>query len=200
MEEKLELNSKIKLRCRRCKKIKPLKEYNRHFFHKNGYDVYCHDCRIEINQIRKTVIEKRCHQCGQVKPISEFKATSSGRDGHYKECLECQDENHLRKRERENRDKWDGKLRVCYICGLQKPSYEFTKRRFYRTNRGFCRSCVIKDVRQRTEKYEAERELNGWPIEKRCIQCGRIRLADHFNLDRTKRDGLADKCNTCVIG
>ena len=197
MGEKLEPNSKIKLRCRRCKKIKPLKEYDRRYFHLKGYDVYCHDCRIEINQIHKEVIEKRCRQCGQVKSISEFMVTASARDGYYKECLECQDENHLRKRERENKDSWDGKFRICYICGLQKPSYEFTKRFFNKSHQGFCHSCDIKAVRQRTEKYEAVREIIGWPIQKQCKQCGRIRLADRFNLDRTKQDGIADKCNTC---
>ena len=80
------------LRCKHCKEIKDISEYDRSYFNKKGYDVYCHDCRVEIDNVTNSISEKRCRQCGRKKSISEFGRNASTRDGFYKECLDCQDE------------------------------------------------------------------------------------------------------------
>ncbi len=187
-----------KLLCRSCKKVKPLTEFDRTFFGKKGYDVYCHDCRIEINRINEKTTEKRCRQCNIVKPISEFGKNASSRDGYLKECLDCQDENNQRRRARENKDIWDGKTNICKICGLQKPIYEFTRRKDKYGKYVYCRSCNAIMVRKKVLKFEQQREAYGWPIEKRCKGCGRLLPSDHFHLDRQLKDGLAEKCNECT--
>lgn len=43
-----------------AKEVKPLSEFDRTFFHKYGYDVYCHDCRIEIDKKYTSIVEKQC--------------------------------------------------------------------------------------------------------------------------------------------
>ena len=88
------------LRCKRCKEVKPLSEFDRGFFGKKGFDVYCHDCRVEVDKIYNAVFEKRCRQCGRIKPVSEFGKTASTRDGYYKECFDCREENNRRRRAR----------------------------------------------------------------------------------------------------
>jgi hypothetical protein len=82
------------LRCRRCKEVKPLEEYDRGFFQTQGYDVYCHDCRMDIERKTGALSEKRCRHCGRSRPIAHFGKNMSTRDGYYRECLVCQEEKH----------------------------------------------------------------------------------------------------------
>ncbi|MCU0851565.1 MAG: hypothetical protein MUC80_09905 [Candidatus Thermoplasmatota archaeon] len=42
------------LRCRRCHEVKALEEFDRGFFQKQGYDIFCHDGRSEIARKRKS--------------------------------------------------------------------------------------------------------------------------------------------------
>ncbi|MBD3262937.1 hypothetical protein GF374_00980, partial [Candidatus Woesearchaeota archaeon] len=185
------------LRCRRCNEEKHLSEFDRSYFGKNGYDVYCHNCRIEIDNIQNSITEKTCRQCGRAKPISEFGKNASIRDGYNKECLDCQDDNHRRRRDRKYKDKWDGKLSICRICGQQKPTYEFIKRRYSNVGYVYCRSCISELTRNKVLRFEQEREEKGWPLEKTCKECGRLLPSDHFHLDRRQKDGLAVKCRNC---
>ena len=185
------------LLCKRCNEVKNLSEFDRVFFNKRGYDVYCHDCRIEIDQIKNSITEKRCRQCNRVKPISEFDRNASCRDGYSKECIECLDETNQRRRARNNSDSWDRKTYVCRMCGLQKPSYEFTSGIYYDGKNKYCRSCIAAMNRRKVLRFERDIELNGYPLNKRCKECGHLLPLDHFHLDRRKKDGLADKCIEC---
>lgn len=185
------------LQCKGCKEIKSLSEFDRSFFGKKGFDVYCHDCRLEVKKIENEVLEKRCRQCGRIKSVSEFGKNASSHDGYFKECFDCQEENHRRRRARRNEGAWDGKTSVCRICGLQKPTYEFISTWNKRIGYVYCRSCIAEMIRKKLLRYEHERELHGWPIKKRCKKCGRILPSDKFNLDRRIRDGLADLCIEC---
>ena len=186
------------LRCKRCKEVKPLEEYNREFFNKKGYDVYCHDCRVEIDKINGLLTEKRCRQCGRVQPVSEFGKNASTRDGYFKECLDCQEENHHRKRERKYTDIWGGEMAACSLCGMLKPTYDLFPPRFPQSKTRYCRSCVNKLVRERILEYERKREEVGWKTQKRCKGCGHRYPSDRFHLDRRKKDGFADFCDTCA--
>ena len=188
------------LRCKRCKEVKPLSDFDRGFFGKQGFDVYCHECRIEIDKITDAITEKRCRNCGRIKSISEFWKNASTRDGFYKECLDCQEENSSRKRKRKNESAWDGRTKTCSVCNLQKPTYEFPPRRNKLSYYASCYNCINERVRQKVLKYEREREVHGWPIKKRCKVCGRIFPSDEFHLYHSTKDGLADKCNECNRG
>jgi hypothetical protein len=183
--------------CRRCNEIKSITEFDRAFFGKKGYDVYCNNCRTEINEIEDKLHEKRCRQCNRVKKISEFDRNASCRDGYSKECIDCVNENKQRRRARKYSDSWDGKSYTCRMCNAQKPSFEFVRQMDRYGNYKYCRTCISMINRNKTLKFEQARELNGYPIEKRCKICGKLLPADHFHLDRRMKDGLSDKCNDC---
>jgi hypothetical protein len=159
--------------------------------------VYCHECRVVVDTKYNLLEEKRCRQCGRIRSISEFGKTASSRDGYYKECLECQDENKQRIRERKNKESWDGKTYVCRICGLLKPSYEFSTPRNSSRGYEYCRLCIARMCRAKYHRFEQERERYGYPLEKRCKECGRVLPSDRFILDRCYRDGLGEKCREC---
>ena len=184
--------------CRRCNNPKAISEFDRTYFGKKGYDVYCHDCRKEIYKIEENLTEKECRQCKKTKKISEFDRNASTRDGYAKECIECITLNNQRRRARANRDSWDGKTSTCNMCGLSKPSYEFTRRTNRFGNYMYCRTCISMINRRKVLGFEQARELNGWPIKKRCKECGRILPQDQFHLYRSMKDGLSDKCNECT--
>jgi hypothetical protein len=186
------------LRCKRCKEIKPIEEYNRGFFNKKGYDVYCHDCRMELNKITSSIVEKRCRQCGRILDVSEFGKNASTRDGYFKECLACQEENLHRRRERKLKGIWNGEMGTCSSCGMLKPTYDLLPPRFEKSKTRYCRSCFNKSVHERIQKYEHRREEQGWALQKRCKGCGRVHPSDSFNLDRRKKDGFSDLCDTCT--
>jgi hypothetical protein len=185
------------LRCRRCKEAKSLNEFNRIFFGKHGFDVYCHNCRIEIDKITNTIKEKQCRQCGRIQSVSEFGKTAWTRDGYSKECFDCQEQNLHRKRERKSKKVWKGEMETCTICGKLKPTYDIFPPRFKQSKTRYCRSCINLTVRQKLLEYEHNREVNGWKIQKRCKGCSRIYPSDQFHLDRRKKDGFSDFCVMC---
>lgn len=185
------------LRCKRCKEVKPLDEFDRRFFNKHGYDVYCHECRTEIDKITGLLTEKRCRQCRRVQLILEFGKNASTRDGYFKECLDCQEENHHRKRERKYTNVWGGEMATCSLCGMLKPTYDLFPPRFPQSKTRYCRSCVNRLVRERILEYERIREEVGWATQKRCKGCGHRYPSDRFHLDRRKKDGFADFCDSC---
>jgi hypothetical protein len=189
----------VQLQCRRCKEVKALEEFDRDFFQKQGYDVYCHDCRTEIERKSQALSEKQCRQCGRVKPVSAFGRNASTRDGYYKECLECQEENVHRRRERAAKNHWKGEMGTCTYCGMLKPSYELTAARFHTAwgKARYCRSCIALMSEKTIAEYEAAREQRGWVVQKRCKICGRVLPADRFHLNRRLKDGFSDRCIEC---
>jgi len=184
----------LELRCRRCKEIKPLSEYDRGFFNKKGYDVYCHDCRTELDKIAASLTEKRCRQCNRTKNISEFGKNSSTLDGYNKECLDCREQNLIRRRERKYKGIWNGEMGTCTYCGMSRPTYDLVS---YGSKSRYCRICINRLVRQKVLKFEQVREEQGWVIKKRCKGCGNLYPSDRFSLDRTKKDGFSDLCDDC---
>ncbi|HIH28814.1 MAG TPA: hypothetical protein HA260_03315 [Thermoplasmata archaeon] len=188
------------LRCRRCKEVKPLEEYDRGFFQKQGYDVYCHDCRMDIERKTGALSEKRCRHCGRSRPIAHFGKKMSTRDGYYRECLECQEENQHRRRERAAKGSWHGEMGTCTYCGMLKPTYELTDARAY-TSWGkarYCRSCISLMSEKTIQGYEQAREEHGWVLQKRCKACGQVHPSDRFNLNRRGKDGFSDLCISCT--
>jgi len=183
--------------CKRCKERKPLQEFDRGFFGKKGYDVYCHDCRRERDTITEAITEKRCRQCGKVRPISKFARTSSTRDGYFKECLECREGNRYRKREQQATS-WKGEMKECGMCGMLTPTFDLTPPRFRWRNTLYCRRCINKIAEDRILRFDQEREEHGWPLLKRCKGCGKTVQTDRFYLDRRKKDGFSEYCDACL--
>ena len=185
------------LRCRNCDTIKPITEFNRGFFDKEGYDVYCHDCRIEIDEKHAAVVDKRCRQCSRVRDISEFGETSSSRDGYCKECIDCQMETRSRKRYRKYENTWDGKTNICRSCGKEKPNFEFVPGRYDSNETGYCRHCYSEVKRDLFNGYKKKLEKEGYSLEKHCEKCGSLFPLDQFALNSCKKDGLDAKCLDC---
>jgi len=185
------------LRCRHCDTKKPISEFDRSFFNKRGFDVYCHECRIEIDEKHDAVVDKQCRQCGRVRDISEFGETSSSRDGYYKECIDCQMETRSRKRYRKNEATWDGKTNICRSCGKEKPNFEFVPSRYDSGGTGYCMYCHSEMHRYIYQEYQDELDKVGYSLEHHCKKCGRLLPLDQFALDRCKKDGLDDKCLDC---
>jgi hypothetical protein len=188
------------LRCKRCKEIKPLAEFDRMFFQKKGYDIYCHDCRINIDRMTNALTEKRCRHCGRTKPISNFGKTAVTRDGYYRECLECQEENLHRRRERAAKGTWHGEMGTCTYCDMLKPTYDLTVARHHKAwgKARYCRHCISEMANKTIQEYEQAREDYGWAIQKRCKACGHVYPSDSFNLNRRSMDGFADYCIPCT--
>ena len=186
------------LQCRMCKENKPLQEFDRGFFGKQGYDVYCHECRAERDNNTEEITKKACRQCGEVRSISKFAETASTRDGYYKECLECQEANRHRRREQRAQAVWKGDMAECNLCGMLKPTYELGRPRYTKRHTRYCYECIKKMTDQWIQQYQREREEHGWPLLKKCKGCGRIVRSDHFYLDRRKKDGFAEYCDTCT--
>ncbi|MBN2599511.1 MAG: hypothetical protein JXA75_03135 [Candidatus Thermoplasmatota archaeon] len=189
------------LRCRRCHEDKSLDEFHRGFFQKEGYDVYCHDCRMEMDRKSRMLSEKQCRQCGRTKPISGFGRNASTRDGFYKECLECQEKNQHRRRERVAKGSWKGEMDTCTYCGMLKPTYELAEARYHTAwgKARYCRSCIALMTNKTIQEYEEAREAHGWAIQKRCNGCGHLLPSDRFTLNRRSKDGFSDLCITCTI-
>jgi hypothetical protein len=186
------------LRCKRCKEVKSLSEFDRSFFGKQGFDMYCHDCRTELDKIASSITEKRCRQCGRIRNVLEFGKTASTRDGYFKECLDCQEENRHRRRERKLKGIWKGEMGRCTLCGMLKPTFDLFPPRYELSKTRYCRNCINKSVREKVQKYEQRREEQGWKLQKRCKGCSHVYPSDCFNLDRRKKDGFGDLCNTCT--
>lgn len=188
------------LSCRRCHEVKALEEFDRGFFQKSGYDIYCHDCRSDFEKKISALTEKRCRQCGRTKPVSAFGMNSSTRDGYYRECLECQEENQHRRRERAAKGSWHGEMGMCTYCGMLKPTYELAEARYHKAwgKARYCRSCIALMTNKTIQEYEAAREAQGWVIKKRCKGCSQLLPSDRFNLNRRSKDGFSDLCITCT--
>jgi len=180
-----------------CNTVKPISDFDRAFFNKQGFDVYCHDCRIEIDEKHDAIVDKRCRQCGRVRDISEFGETSSSRDGYYKECIDCQTETRSRLRFQKYESTWDGKTNICRSCGKEKPNFEFVPSRYDSGGTGYCRPCHSEMGRHTYKEYRDNLEKVGYSLEKHCKKCGRLLSLDQFALDSCKKDGLADKCLDC---
>src|SRR4030042_3039902 len=179
------------LRCRRCHEVKALEEFDRGFFQKNGYDIFCHDGRSDIDKKMSALSEKRCRQFNRSRPIARFGKNFSTRDGYYKECLECQEENLHRRRERAAKGRWHGEMGTCTYCGMLKPTYELTDVRAYKAygKARYCRSCISLMSEKTIQGYEQAREEQGWVLQKRCKVCGVVYPLDRFPLNRRGKDG-----------
>jgi hypothetical protein len=185
------------LLCRRCKKIKPIADFNRAAFGKRGFDIYCNECRTILDDQRKNLTEKQCRNCHRTLPITDFGCTESTRDGYYRECLDCQEENVHRRRERRAKGSWHGEMATCTLCGMLKPTYDMNPPRFENSKTRYCHACITKMVQHKIEGYESTREENGWRIQKRCTSCGQMKPSDQFHLDRRQKDGFSGLCLSC---
>lgn len=93
------------------------------------------------------------------------------------------------------------KTKICSKCKKEKDIKEFSKDRTTKDGlRYWCKECVSKynkefhqkNKEKHTDKYY--QNLNGT---KRCFKCGEVKDISKFSKNRTKKDGLHNRCKQC---
>ena len=84
-------------RCSRCKELKPVAEFHKDSYRKDGLAVHCRSCTKERNRRysskpKATPATKRCPECGETKPASEFHKDRTSEDGLDYWCMICRTE------------------------------------------------------------------------------------------------------------
>jgi len=80
--------------CAECRNIKILGEFDKCRKNRDGYSVWCKDCKKKYRKIyaakpKKNTSHKTCNSCKQNKPIGEFYKNSDSRDGYLNRCKDC---------------------------------------------------------------------------------------------------------------
>lgn len=86
-------------RCSRCNIIKPVSEFNKKSYSKDGYSPACKNCasvlyghKIPYNNIKHDINDtKQCSGCKEIKNINEFYVNTYHKDGLCSRCKQCSD-------------------------------------------------------------------------------------------------------------
>lgn len=140
-------------KCSKCKQPKPIEDFYRNRYQKDGVDSYCKPCRkvYDLNYLKSdrprgngvyiSSSEKTCSKCNQVKPVSDFNKKSRAWDGLRSYCRECQsesDKGRIRRPSPHPRPKqWSKEL-------IEK-TYRAPKRKFVELAGGECQRCGYKE-------------------------------------------------------
>lgn len=135
---------------------------------------------------------KRCTKCGEVKPLTEFSRNKNTKDGLHSACKKCERESRIRKHPEIKRIKninSDPNIRICIICGKEKPisSFEKCKRGKEINIRRECNDC-LKNIREEI----------GNTGSKICTKCGIEKPIAEFGDYKPSRDGKNSRCRECV--
>jgi len=111
--ELIEENKEDTKRCYICGETKPLTEFSRDKYQKDGYSRKCRECnriyqRKKYNEAKKEKLKqkygadykKRCGYCQQVKPAKDFHKRKSAIDGLQMYCKTCMAELQRKRAER----------------------------------------------------------------------------------------------------
>jgi 5-methylcytosine-specific restriction endonuclease McrA len=87
----------------------------------------------------------------------------------------------------------------CTKCRASKSLdeyYKSSKTKDGRTQQ--CSACFKSEKAQRKQENEELVDRTGIPEKKQCRKCGLTKLSSEFHRDGSSRDGLRNKCRTCV--
>lgn len=91
-------------------------------------------------------------------------------------------------------------MKKCNKCGEIKPLSEFyfqKDRQSYRSNCIDCEHRRKKVIRERNKQKNLNKELQIFPIVKKCPVCGEIKSESNFAKDLSRSDGLFWECKDC---
>lgn len=95
------------------------------------------------------------------------------------------------------------KVKRCNGCGAAKPCDAFHIRR--KSPDGLsrlCHDCQREHGRKHRERYREinlRRDPRAATPTKRCCRCKEVLPSERFDISRSKKDGLADKCRQCKV-
>lgn len=130
--------------CGRCKKLKPVSEFNKSTAY--GYQSFCKECKKEKYKLQpnfepQQTGTKICSCCGQEKEINAFsisKKSENGRSSKCKECISKYDASRTFFVQMEG-------TKFCPRCKQELPITDFCIARGNPTGRFYCcKNCVIK--------------------------------------------------------
>lgn len=141
-----------------------------------------------------TTLQKRCSRCKKSKPVENFKRDRSSGDGLCSWCKDCW---------KEFRSTLDYDVdpsvreKRCSRCKSIKLVDQFSSYRKSKDGLGsWCRQCASDDARARSQRlnYDVDPAIR----EKHCSKCDEIKLADQFDRNRRRKDGLQNRCRDCM--
>ena len=103
---------------------------------------------------------KKCSQCHKEKELQEYNKMSMSKDGHQGICRECNKiiSRAFAEASKARKGVEAPSTKVCYDCGLKKPSSQFGKRSVSPDKLNFyCKPCWA----DRTRKSIRKAKLNG---------------------------------------
>lgn len=144
--------------CGRCKKLKPVSEFNKSTAY--GYQSFCKECKKEKYKLQpdfkpQQTGTKVCSCCGQEKDINEFTISKKNEDGRFSRCRECVSKYDA---SRTFSIQMEG-TKFCPRCKQELPITDFGVARGNPTGRFYCcKECAIK--------------FSNKIVNKRCKVCG----------------------------
>ena len=150
-------------RCGKCGKVKPVIDFHKNKYSKDGLFFCCKECKKMYRVKNKTklpneIAVKKCNQCGKLKSINEFYIKPyESKDGYYSICKECQKSkvNLYKKSEKGSK----------YLKEYRQTTEYKKRRRAYETNRR--RNPNVKEYHKNYNKRDEVKEYsNKWHIEK----------------------------------
>ena len=140
---------------------------------------------------RDIVDRKVCSKCKIEKPSNEFYGDKRSKDQLRCQCKSCL----LMYRNPEYPRIFEG-TKICRACGIEKLVEEFYAAKHNKDGlRGQCKNCASKQYKKYIQGLNYPRVLEGTKI---CLTCGASKSADRFSTDKSRKDGLCNRCKSCV--
>ncbi|KYK22187.1 hypothetical protein AYK24_08435 [Thermoplasmatales archaeon SG8-52-4] len=203
-------------KCSSCMQTKPVSDYTKDKYSKDGLSHYCRDCKAkrhkalvdkwkkERKQRQEIPDEKTCNTCHRLLSKTCFTSNVGSKDGLNGICKECEKKQvkRYKKRWKEERAQRHEKIseKKCPSCNRVLDLSFFYSSNAHKDGLSFyCKSCELKNQALHRDKWEEEREKNQikTPREKECNVCHRTLPAALFYKNRALKDGLHSTCIQC---
>src|ERR1039457_1875679 len=149
--------------------------------------------------VLESVALKICSKCHIALPLTEFNTDNNTKDKLNSSCRKCRSKSQKAHRERnKSRDTVvPPGLKVCCTCGLEKPSFQFSKTGSNKDGLSYsCKECAAKNSKKNGEKNKA-REIIVIPEYRTCTGCSLIKPGSSFYKSSSEKDGIATCCKEC---
>lgn len=215
-EERLKTTLPKEKECQDCHQIKPVSDYTKDKYRKDGLSNICKDCKSKRHQVlvdkwkkerertKEIPQQKQCIKCNRALPISEFGENINSKDGMTPICKEC-----IKKRAEKYKERWKKERTLnpnkitkkeCPSCHRLLDVSDFYKSQGFKDGLSFyCKDCELNNQKKHRVKWEKERtsKIIKYPKEKKCNICNRVLPASNFYKNWALKDGLHSTCIHC---